>query len=133
VGLSGNQIVPLFFYIKNLFILLNNQKVFSNSKKYLDICLIMQTQNYIPMMNDVFKALNDPARREILKMLQKQDMTAGDIASKFDMSAPSISHHLDKLKRAGLVTTVKQGQFIHYSINTTIIDDILQYILTLKK
>ena len=84
-------------------------------------------------MNDIFKALNDPARREILKMLQKQDMTAGDIASKFEMTAPSISHHLDKLKRAGLVTTVKQGQFIHYSIKTTIIDDILQYILTLKK
>lgn len=84
-------------------------------------------------MNDVFKALNDPARREILKMLQKQDMTAGEIASRFDMTAPSISHHLDKLKRAGLVTTIKQGQFIHYSINTTIIDDILQYILTLKK
>ena len=84
-------------------------------------------------MNDIFKALNDPARREILKMLQKKDMTAGDIASKFDMTAPSISHHLDKLKRAGLVTTIRQGQFIHYSINTTIIDDILQYILTLKK
>jgi len=84
-------------------------------------------------MNDIFKALNDPARREILKMLQKQDMTAGEIASKFEMTAPSISHHLDKLKRAGLVTTIKQGQFIHYSINTTIIDDILQYILTLKK
>ena len=84
-------------------------------------------------MNDVFKALNDPARREILKMLQKQDLTAGEIAAKFDMTAPSVSHHLDKLKRAGLVTTVKQGQFIHYSINTTIIDEILQYILTLKK
>lgn len=84
-------------------------------------------------MNDVFKALNDPARREILRMLQKQDMTAGDIASKFEMSAPSISHHLDKLKRAGLVTTVKQGQFIHYSINAAIIEDILQYISTLKK
>ena len=84
-------------------------------------------------MNDVFKALNDPARREILKMLQKQDLTAGEIAAKFDMTAPSVSHHLDKLKRAGLVTTVKQGQFIHYSINTTIIDDIIQYILTLKK
>ena len=84
-------------------------------------------------MNEVFKALNDPARREILKMLQKQDMTAGEIAAQFDMSAPSISHHLDKLKRAGLVTTIKQGQFIHYSINTTIIDDILNYILTLKK
>lgn len=84
-------------------------------------------------MNEIFKALNDPARREILKMLQKQDMTAGDIAAKFEMTAPSISHHLDKLKRAGLVTTVKQGQFIHYSINTTIIDDLLQYIITLKK
>ena len=84
-------------------------------------------------MNDVFKALNDPTRREILKMLRRQDMTAGDIAAKFNMTAPSISHHLDKLKRAGLVTIVKKGQFVLYSINTTIIDDLLQYILTLKK
>ena len=84
-------------------------------------------------MNDVFKALNDPARREILKMLQKQDMTAGDIAARFDMTAPSVSHHLDKLKQAGLVSAVKQGQFIRYSINTTIIDDLIQYVLTLKK
>ena len=45
-------------------------------------------------MNEVFKALNDPARREILKMLRENDMTAGEIASKFDMTAPSISHHL---------------------------------------
>ena len=84
-------------------------------------------------MNDIFKALDDPTRREILTMLKKQDMTAGDIAAKFDMTAPSISHHLDKLKRAGLVTTVKQGQFVHYSINTTIVDDLLKFVLTLKK
>jgi DNA-binding transcriptional ArsR family regulator len=84
-------------------------------------------------MNDIFKALNDPTRREILKMLRNGDMTAGDIAAGFDMTAPSISHHLDKLKRAGLVTTVKQGQFVHYSLNTTIVDDLLQYILTLKR
>jgi len=84
-------------------------------------------------MNDIFKALNDPTRREILKMLRMNDMTAGDIAAHFDMTAPSISHHLEKLKRAGMVTTIKQGQFVLYSINTTIIDDILQYILTLKK
>ena len=84
-------------------------------------------------MNDVFKALNDPARREILKLLRKRDMTAGDIAAKFDMTAPSISQHLDKLKRAGLVTTVRQGQFILYSINTTVVDDLIRYILTLKK
>ncbi len=84
-------------------------------------------------MNDVFKALNDPTRREILKMLRNKDMTAGDICAQFQMTAPSISHHLDKLKRAGLVTTVKQGQFVLYSINTTIVDDLIQYILTLKK
>jgi ArsR family transcriptional regulator, arsenate/arsenite/antimonite-responsive transcriptional repressor len=96
--------------------------------KYLINLLIKQKQ-----MNDVFKALNDPTRREILTMLRQQDMTAGDIAAKFEMTAPSISHHLDKLKRAGLVTMVKQGQFVHYSINTTIVDDLLQYILTLKK
>ncbi|MFY7889537.1 MAG: autorepressor SdpR family transcription factor [Spirosomataceae bacterium] len=84
-------------------------------------------------MNDVFKAMNDPVRREILNLLREQDMTAGDIASRFDMTAPSISHHLDKLKRADLVTTVKKGQFIHYSINTTVIDDLVQYILSLKK
>jgi ArsR family transcriptional regulator len=84
-------------------------------------------------MNDIFKAMNDSTRREILKMLRVRDMTAGDIAAKFDMTGPSISHHLDKLKRAGLVTTIKQGQYVLYSINATIIDDIIQYVLTLKK
>lgn len=48
-------------------------------------------------MNDVFKALNDPTHREILKMLRNQDMTAGDIGAQFQMTAPSISHHLDNL------------------------------------
>ncbi len=84
-------------------------------------------------MNDVFKALNDPTRREILKLLRKRDLTAGEIGEKFAMTAPSISHHLDKLKRAGLVTTIKQGQYVFYSINTTIIDDLLDYLLSLKK
>ncbi|MEA5004819.1 MAG: autorepressor SdpR family transcription factor [Rikenellaceae bacterium] len=84
-------------------------------------------------MNDVFKAMNDPVRREILKMLRQGDMTAGEISARFNMTAPSISHHLDKLKRAGLVTTIKKGQFVLYSINTTIINDLLEYILTLTK
>jgi DNA-binding transcriptional ArsR family regulator len=84
-------------------------------------------------MNDVFKAMNDPVRREILKMLRQHDMTAGEIATNFEMTAPSISHHLDKLKRAGLVTTIKKGQYVLYSINTTIINDLIEYILTLKK
>ncbi len=84
-------------------------------------------------MDDIFKAMNDPARREILKMLRKKDLTAGEIAAKFDMTAPSISHHLDKLKRAGLVTTIKEGQYITYSINTTIVDDLIDYLLSFKK
>lgn len=84
-------------------------------------------------MNEVFKAMNDPARREILTMLRQSDMTAGEIVAKFNMTAPSISHHLDKLKRAGLVTTIKKGQYVLYAINTTIVDDLIQYILTLKQ
>ena len=83
-------------------------------------------------MNDIFKALNDPVRREILKMLRHGDLTAGQIAEKFNITAPSISHHLDKLKRAGLVSSEKQGQFVIYSLNATIIDEILNFILTLK-
>jgi DNA-binding transcriptional ArsR family regulator len=84
-------------------------------------------------MNDIFKALNDPTRREILNLLRRNDMTAGEIAAQFDMTAPSISHHLDKLKRAGLVTITKKGQFVCYSLNTSILEDVLQYLLTLKK
>ncbi|HMQ63324.1 MAG TPA: autorepressor SdpR family transcription factor [Flavilitoribacter sp.] len=84
-------------------------------------------------MNKAFKALNDPTRREILKLLQEKDLTAGEIAEAFDISKPSISHHLDLLKQAGLVTAEKQGQFVLYSLNTTVIDDILGWLLTLKK
>ena len=54
-------------------------------------------------MNSVFKALNDPTRREILELLQQRDMTAGEIVDQFNISGPSISHHLDLLKQAGLV------------------------------
>ena len=62
-------------------------------------------------MNIVFKALNDQTRREILKLLRKKDMTAGDIADVFNITKPSISHHLDLLKQANLVTAGKKGQF----------------------
>ena len=59
-------------------------------------------------MNSVFKALNDPTRREILQMLQEKDMTAGEIAENFNISFPSISHHLDLLKQAKLVMAEKE-------------------------
>jgi len=84
-------------------------------------------------MNDIFKALNDATRREILELLKQKDLTAGEIADAFNISKPSISHHLDILKRAELITSEKKGQFIIYSINTTIMEDVLQWILTFKK
>jgi len=84
-------------------------------------------------MNDIFKALNDATRREILELLKQNDLTAGEIADAFNISKPSISHHLDILKRAELITSEKKGQFIIYSINTTIMEDVLQWILTFKK
>jgi len=84
-------------------------------------------------VKDIFKALNDETRREILELLKKEDMTAGEIADNFNISKPSISHHLDILQRADLITGEKKGQFIHYSINTTILDDVFTWLLTLKK
>jgi DNA-binding transcriptional ArsR family regulator len=84
-------------------------------------------------MNDIFKALNDATRREILELLKEKDLSAGEIADAFNISKPSISHHLDILKRADLITSEKNGQFVIYSINTTIMEDVLQWILTFKK
>ena len=65
-------------------------------------------------------------------MLKKKDLTAGEIADRFDMTKPSISHHLDILKQADLVTSVKEGQFIYYSLNMTVLDDLLEWMLKLK-
>ena len=83
-------------------------------------------------MNNFFKALNDPIRRDILEMLKKKDLTAGEIAEQFSISKPSISHHLDLLRQANLVTSVKEGQFIYYSINTTVIDEMLKWFIQFK-
>jgi len=84
-------------------------------------------------VNKVFKALNDTTRREILNLLKEKDMTAGDIADAFNITKPSISHHLDILSQAELVVSEKRGQFVIYSLNTTVLDDILSWMLTLKK
>jgi DNA-binding transcriptional ArsR family regulator len=83
-------------------------------------------------MNTLFKALNDSTRREILELLKKRDLTAGEIADRFNISKPSISHHLDLLKQAGLVESIKEGQFIHYSINTTVLDEIAKWFIQFK-
>ncbi len=83
-------------------------------------------------MNEVFKALADPTRRKILDLLKDKDMTAGEIAEQFTMTKPSISNHLSILKAAELVMAEKQGQFIVYSLNTTLFQDVIKWMLHLK-
>jgi ArsR family transcriptional regulator, arsenate/arsenite/antimonite-responsive transcriptional repressor len=83
-------------------------------------------------MNILFRALNDATRREILELLKDGDMTAGDIADHFDMSKPSISHHLDLLRQADLVASVKKGQFVLYSLNLTVMDEIMVWFMQFK-
>lgn len=82
-------------------------------------------------MNNLFKALNDPTRRGILKMLKSRDLTAGEIAEAFDISKPSISHHLELLHRAELVHRERDGQFITYSLNTTVLEGAANWIFDL--
>ena len=83
-------------------------------------------------MNTLFKALNDQTRREIIELLKGGDMTAGEIADHFDISKPSISHHLDLLRQADIVSSEKKGQFIYYSLNTTVLDELISWFLGLK-
>ena len=84
-------------------------------------------------MNLLFKALRDPTRRRILEMLKERDLTVGEIAEAFDISTPSISYHLDLLKHAQLVSARKNGQFVTYSLETTVLDESLGWLLDLIK
>lgn len=79
-------------------------------------------------MNKTFKALADPTRRKILELLKEKDLTAGEIADFFNISKPSISHHLNILKNVGLVLSEKVGQNIYYSLNTTAFQEIMKWI-----
>ena len=79
----------------------------------------------------MFKALRDPTRRRILEMLKKGDLNVGEIAEAFAMTTPSISYHLDLLKHAQLVSARKNGQFVTYSLETTVFDESLGWILDL--
>ncbi len=78
-------------------------------------------------MNDAFKALSDPTRRRILELLSQGDMTAGEIADCFDISKPSVSHHLSVLKSAGLVLDERSGQNIIYSLNMTVFQELMKW------
>lgn len=81
------------------------------------------------MAGEGFKALSDPTRRRILELLRERDMTAGELAEQFNMSKPSISHHQTKLKTAELVTDERHGQNIIYSLNTTVMQDLIGWFM----
>jgi DNA-binding transcriptional ArsR family regulator len=84
-------------------------------------------------LNDVFYALSDPTRRQILKLLKDADLNAGEISENFNISKPSISHHLNVLKHAKLVTGDKRGQNIIYSLNTTVFQEVLEWFFDFKR
>jgi len=77
---------------------------------------------------EVFKAMADATRREILRLLARGEKTAGEIAERFDMTKPSVSHHFEVLKKADLVRTRRDGQHIWYSLNTTVVEDLMTWL-----
>jgi DNA-binding transcriptional ArsR family regulator len=79
-------------------------------------------------MNDAFRALADPTRREILRLLRSGEKTAGELAAPFAMSKPSLSHHFAVLKQADLIASRREGQQIYYFLNTTVVEDLLTLI-----
>jgi DNA-binding transcriptional ArsR family regulator len=85
------------------------------------------------LVNLTFKALADPTRRAILDLLKEKDLTAGEISEHFQMSKPSISQHLKLLKTAGLILDEKKGQYIIYSLNTTVFQDLIAWAFSFTK
>jgi len=79
-------------------------------------------------MNRVFKAISDPTRREILRLLSAGEMSAGELADRFALTKPSVSHHFSVLKAADLVRSRRDGQQIIYALNTTVVQDVMSRI-----
>jgi DNA-binding transcriptional ArsR family regulator len=81
---------------------------------------------------ETFKALSDPVRREILMLLKKQKLSAGDIGSHFDMTGATISYHLSILKKAGLIFEEREKNFIFYELNTSVVEEVMLWLSDLK-
>ena len=81
---------------------------------------------------ETFKALSDPARRDILTLLKKGSLSAGEIGSHFDMTGATISYHLSILKKADLVFENKQKNFIYYELNTSVVEEVMLWLADLK-
>jgi DNA-binding transcriptional ArsR family regulator len=85
------------------------------------------------MPNSAFRALADPTRREILSLLRRGPRTSGEIAAQFHSSWPTISRHLAILRAADLVNAERQGQEIHYELNTSVFQDLVQHLISWTK
>jgi ArsR family transcriptional regulator len=84
-------------------------------------------------MNALFKALGDPTRLEIVRLLRDRSRTPTELLECLSIAQPTLSHHLDILKRADLVETRREGQFIRYSLNMSVLDMALEFFVTMKK
>ncbi|MBR5521712.1 MAG: winged helix-turn-helix transcriptional regulator [Oscillospiraceae bacterium] len=82
------------------------------------------------LLQETMKALSDPTRRRVLELLKKGPMSAGDLGKEFDMTGATMSHHLSMLKKAGLVQDRKKGTFIYYEINTSVMEDLLAWVVS---
>ncbi|MHB1224655.1 MAG: autorepressor SdpR family transcription factor [Gemmatimonadaceae bacterium] len=80
-------------------------------------------------MNDAFRALSDPSRREILRLLRQGPRSSGEIAEHFQSSWPTISRHLGVLREAGLILGERNGQQVIYELNTTVLDDLVEHLI----
>lgn len=81
---------------------------------------------------ETFKALSDPVRREILELLKRESLSAGEIGSHFNMTGATISYHLSILKKAGLVTETKKKNFIYYELNTSVVEEVMLWLAELR-
>ena len=83
-------------------------------------------------IQSTLRALSDPTRRQILNLLKKDSMSAGDISGHFDMSVPAVSKHLSILKDAGLIRDRREGKFIYYELNASVLEEVLIWIEGLR-
>lgn len=83
-------------------------------------------------LQDTLKALSDPIRRDILNLLKKGRMSAGDIADRFPVTGASISRHLSVLKEADLIRDTREGKYIYYELNASVLEEIMLWITALK-
>ena len=82
--------------------------------------------------SDTMKALSDPVRREILNLLKGGSMTAGDIAGRFDMTNATVSYHLSQLKKAGLIFESREKNYIYYSLNASVLEEVLLWLQAVR-